>query len=130
MTSGRRVSLLRGRLLAVLVGVGLLAQLALPAVHAIEVERGSKPEAASVLPGAAEGPSVAANPVATPAHDPATCPACQSLLRTSPVVAPNTVSAQPDRGHPSALPAAPALAISAVARTGHPPRAPPIPLLS
>jgi hypothetical protein len=114
------------RLLAGFVCAALLAQMALPALHAAE------------LAGAPHGVATATatgEPVAAPAHDgtaghdSAACVVCQSLLRTSAVLAPSLAQAERGSDPLPAASAAPLAAESSAARMAHPPRAPPASLL-
>jgi hypothetical protein len=122
-TSQRRISS-RRRLCSLGVLAALFAQMALIALHAVETA-GSVPR--SQTREAQAGAVAALAPAAQPEgrHNPASCPVCQSLLRTKPAVAAPTSREEP-RAALAAAPSVPELrAPSGVARSGHPPRAPP-----
>lgn len=125
MAIRHEIRLSRRRLLAVGACVSLVAQMALPALHAV----GTADVAARATPIAQEAsgyaPVVARADQTPPAHDPATCPVCQSLLRAGPVPSSSVSRAEPCAGRPLAPPAAPVGAPAAIAQVGHPPRAPP-----
>jgi len=110
-------------LLAAAVCGALLAQMALPALHALETVA---PRDALAWQVASVGaPTVARAAQRAAAHDPATCPVCQSLLRTSPIAS-SLVPCGAACAERVPLPAAaPARDDFVVAQTGHPPRAPP-----
>jgi len=114
----------RWLLAAGLCGV-LLAQMALPALHAIE-RSSSAPDVLTSQPMVAGAIPVAraAQPGAT--HDPATCPLCQSLLRSNSLMTSPAPRSDASIAYAPALPMAPTRAWDAVAQIGHPSRAPPL----
>jgi hypothetical protein len=104
----------------------LVAQMALPLAHFLGSTRDERVTTAAELPAAALGAEVsrASGPVAP--HDPATCPICQSLVRTRSAVPAPTCA---DLACVALAPAAPLPAADPPAATpypDHPPRAPPI----
>jgi hypothetical protein len=125
MTANHGISRLKPRLLVLSVCAALLAQMALPALHAVKIG-GPLHRVAAVWHGASSHAAAdvrAAQP--TSAHDAATCPVCQSLLLTSPVATPRVAAWAPRPGVARALAVAPLRARSAAAQIGHTPRAPP-----
>lgn len=118
----------RWRKWSVLVLAALAARMALPAAHGLEIRRLEQGSTAAVL-GDAAAVAVAHASEGAPAHDPATCPVCQSLLRAgSAALAPasrlDTVfeaEAPPSESPTPVRASAPGRA--------HPPRAPPAFLL-
>jgi hypothetical protein len=110
-------------LLASILCGALLAQMALPAVHAIETGR-TVPHAQS-LEGAGALP-VAHAPKPHASHDPATCPVCQSLLRANPLGASPAPRSEICLELGPTRPVAPTRAWYAVALIGHRSRAPPL----
>ncbi|HXK24158.1 MAG TPA: hypothetical protein VMS55_15930 [Myxococcota bacterium] len=108
------------RLSIVVLSICLLGQMALPPGHPAPRAGGTS----GVVALALHGKSVSRAELC-PAHDPTTCPVCQRLLHPKPAATP---PAMPARSLPvllSNLPAPALRAHEAVARTGHPPRAPP-----
>lgn len=121
-----------GRLWAVatVIVLGTLSlQAALPAAHALELGRlvgaaGRAPASdARVRP--ADVPALARADRTLPAHDPATCPVCQLLHATPGLPLPAAV--EHGLAGPAARLATPLERVRArPARSGHPPRAPPL----
>jgi hypothetical protein len=115
---------LRRRLLAASVFAALLAQMALPALHALREDSalGASPalQVASAATAAEAGILHSA-----PAHDPADCPVCRILMRTTPVATPPATSAELRTDCPPAAPELAPRTDFAVVLLGHPPRAPP-----
>jgi hypothetical protein len=110
----------------------IASQLLLPLAHA-SVGLARTASARSSVVGqthfAAHGVEVSR--AAAPAdHDPATCGVCQSLFHAKPVAPPPAVPARWLPELASLLVAPVVRAHAAVARTGHPPRAPPLAALS
>lgn len=108
-------------MLAAAICAALLIQMTLPAVHAVETTDVG-PSGAAAWDGAC---AVAHTAQPAPAHDPATCPVCQSLLRTSPAVSAALVRAETCAEHTAARSETRPCVHDAAAQTGHPPRAPP-----
>jgi len=123
MTTSHEIGSLSRRLLAAGVFAALLAQIALPALHAVATEhRGVL--AWRVL--SARAPVFErATGSALAVHDPATCSICQSLMRTNPVARTWVSHGEFLPNGIPAFPAAPVCAHSTAAQSGHPPRAPP-----
>lgn len=100
-----------------------------PVAHAAARADIARSDAAALsAAGAVRGTAV--SPAQPAAHDPTTCPVCQSLLHAKPAAPP---PAMPARALPplcGVLPAPVLRAHEAVARTGHPPRASPLAALS
>jgi hypothetical protein len=130
MNSRRRRDTLRRRLLALGVFAALLAQMGLPALHGVE-SADSAPRSALLPESALSAGSAAIGRAAQPdsSHERTSCAVCRSLLRSSPA-APAAVSHEGPRVALTAAPAASELrAPAGVARSGHPPRAPPSDIL-
>jgi hypothetical protein len=115
----------RQRLLAVGVFAALLAQMALPALHALGTEGPAFRDAPWQLASASTPGAAWRAPQPAPAHDPSACPVCQSLLRTSPVATSPVAREESCAVRPAATPAVLACADFGEVMTGHPPRAPP-----
>lgn len=124
MTSHGTRSLGR-RLLGVGVCAALLAQIALPAVHALTA--GDLAAAGALLHQASSVAKPVGVRAASPltSHDAATCPVCQTLLRTSPVVSHCDSHRAPRVECVTPTPEAQVPVRAALAQIGHPPRAPP-----
>jgi hypothetical protein len=118
-----------------LVVLGLLcalaAQMLLPVVHAPARAAAFASDAVAQLgAGTAPAPEIRAAGPTVPVHDPASCPACQSLLHPKPA-APPPVLAQRALSELTLAFAAPAQRVhDCAALTGHAPRAPPLAALS
>jgi hypothetical protein len=98
----------------------LVAQLELPAAHAVET---ADPAGEPAHAAAFDAQVCAAHQ--EPAHDPAGCFICRGLLRAHHAAA-APACCEPHRSDSNALPAAAELRPHAApARSGHPPRAPP-----
>ncbi len=124
MTTSPETGSLARRMVVAGVCVALLAQMSLPALHAVATERHSQGiQAGHIL--SSDAPILSRATQASASHDPATCSICQSLMRTSPVATLSVSRGEPSPKGIPALPAAPECTHSAVARSGHTPRAPP-----
>lgn len=125
MTSSHEAGRIPRWLIAASVCAALVAQMALPALHALDT-RGLPPRIALTwqVPSS-RVPVVASAELAAPAHDAATCPVCQCLTRTNPVTSTSVARAESSTQCAPAPAAAPVFARSAVAQSDHPPRAPP-----
>lgn len=121
----REFARLGHRLLALGVSASLLAQLALPALHALKTEAAEHRAPITRLAAADASSGLAIVDASTRAHDPSKCPVCRSLLRTSPLATPRAVCEPLAAEVIAASPAAPVFSDSIVAQVGHPPRAPP-----
>jgi hypothetical protein len=108
----------------------IAARMALPVAHASVLEEAAGPGLATPAPAGSLHGAQLSGTAQPAAHDPTTCQVCQSLLHAKPAAPPPAMLA---RGLPtlsSVVPAPVMRAHQAVARTGHPPRAPPLAALS
>lgn len=124
MTTTQEVRSTPRWLLAAGLCAALLAQMALPALHALAIAQPA-PHATHVAQIATNGSVVALAAQVAPAHDSATCPICQSLTRTKPVAVTPVSPEEPARECARTPLAAPACGRFAVSQSGHRPRAPP-----
>jgi hypothetical protein len=129
MASAARVAARWRRLSILAVLAAFVAQMALPLAHAsARVETIS--QAVAHAQGCAAHAQEIACAAATAPHDASTCPVCQSLLHPKPA-APTPVLAERRLPELAAIPYPPAQRAHACpARTGNPPRAPPLAALS
>lgn len=125
MTCCHKTRPARDRLLAGAVFCALIAQMALPALHALGAGS-TVSRAAQSAPPAFHAASVQQGT----AHDTASCFVCQSLLRTSPVATSSGAFQQACLERTTAPCAAPVCAPSRAVPSGHPPRAPPAAILA
>ena len=124
----RGVDRVRQRFLALAMLFALALQLELPVAHA-PAHFGSADSELALAGGAPPQQLQPASALHGRGHDAASCPICQSL-HAKPAVTPPAAPERPLPELGTLLPAASSRPHDCVARSGHPPRAPPLASLS